>query len=454
MMLKPLLLLSAAIMSAPLLPALAQTVEAVPAVAASTGADAGFTMAQLETMVAPVALYPDTLLMQILVAATEPLDVMKASQHLQSNADEDDAARKAYAEQQDWDESVQVLTSAFPDVVTDMADHIDWTESMGSAMLVQSDDVMDAVQTMRLRAIDNGALVSGDQQTVQVEDGADGAADAASDGNDAPQRTVVIQPSDPQAVYVPQYNANTVFGSNLGGVVATTAVAFGTAALIDDIFDDDDDWNHYWGCGNCGGWNGQPIIREPDIDVDGNVNIGNRVVVDRDRLADRARGWQPDRAKADQARQRIAARRDPDGSTRMQIHKHASTQDDLRNRISARSRAPDIARNPGRVSAAAAGRPPHAHRSSGISASDRAAAVQRTKAHHPAIHATPRAKAVAHRASAPKRPAAHHSHARHTTAFAKHGPGHHVRAASHRGHVAHRRVSHGHVARGHGGRRR
>lgn len=97
MMLKPLLLLSAAIMAVPSLPALAQTADA--AKTAAPDSDDSFTTAQLETMVAPVALYPDTLLMQILVAATEPLDVMKASQHLTENADEDDAARKDFAEQ-------------------------------------------------------------------------------------------------------------------------------------------------------------------------------------------------------------------------------------------------------------------------------------------------------------------------------------------------------------------
>lgn len=440
----------------------------------SDDADAGsgnddqpaFTQDELETMVAPVALYPDTLLMQILVASTVPLDVMKADQHVRDNPEEADEDRKDFAQSQDWDESVQALTAAFPDIVEDMAEHVDWTETMGNAMLTQSDDVMDAVQAMRLMAIDNGSLVSGDQQTVDVQP-ADPAPAGGAEAQAEPEQTVVITPTDAQAVYVPQYNPNTVFSSNLGGVVATTAVAFGTAALIDDIFDDDDDWGHYWGCRDCGGWNGRPIIRDPDIDldVDGNVRIGNRVDIDRDNTRiDRDNiGWKPDRNKADAARRRIGENRNPDGSSRLPVKKSATRQDNLRRQISDRSGAPDLGRNPGRLAASAGARPPNranAKHPAKFNTSEKAHAVKRTKpaakatrpkASNAKAHATPRPapkKAVAHRAAAPRKPAvAHHAPAK-RSALKKHSSGPRAHAASHRGHA-----SRGHARGGHRGRR-
>ncbi|MDB6179354.1 DUF3300 domain-containing protein [Paracoccus sp. Z330] len=425
-----------------------------------------FTTTELETMVAPVALYPDTLLMQILVASTVPLDIMKAEQHLRDNPEEADQDRKDFAEAQDWDESVQALAAAFPDVLDDMAEHVDWTETMGNAMLTQSDDVMDAIQAMRQLAIENGTLVSGDQQTVDVQQNDLAPAQGQSDTGTAaqPQETVVITPTDPQTVYVPQYNPSTVYSPNLGGVIATTAVAFGTAALIDDIFDDDDDWGHYWGCRDCGGWNGRPIVRDPDIDldVDGNVNIGNRVNIDRDnaRIDRTDIGWKPDSGKAASARKRIENNRNGDGSSRLPVKKAASRQDNLRKQISGRTGAPDLGRDPGQLAQSVGSRPPNranAKRPAKFNPAEKSAAVKRTKtapkashpkaaaakASHPKVSRPAPKKTVAHHAAAPRKPAVTRHAVSHAPALHKHSSGTRARAASHRGHVS----------RGHRGRR-
>lgn len=272
------------------------------------------TDAELQTLVAPVALYPDTLLIQIFVAATQPLEIVKAERYLLDNSDRDPVDLEPEIEAMGWDPSVSVLATAFPEVVGQMATHIDWTETMGTAMLAQSDDVMDAVQVMRDQAIDSGALVSGPEQTVEVS------------GDD----TVVITPTQSETVYVPQYNPETVYtGPSTGDVVGTALLTFGTVALIDEIFDDDDDWYDYWGCRNCGGWNGQPIVRNPDIDIDVDRNID----IDRDiDLGDRTEiGWKPDPERQQEARDKIADHKRPEGGRgNLPVNRPEGRTDELR----------------------------------------------------------------------------------------------------------------------------
>ena len=105
------------------------------------------TQTELENLVAPVALYPDTLLIQILVASTNPMEVVKSDRLLEVNEGNDPEVVQAAIEAEGYDESVEVLAVAFPEVIEDMALHIEWTETMGDAMLAQTDDVMAAVQT-------------------------------------------------------------------------------------------------------------------------------------------------------------------------------------------------------------------------------------------------------------------------------------------------------------------
>lgn len=306
--------------------------------AATTGQDvpdeALLTQAELENLVAPVALFPDTLLIQILVASTNPMEVIKGDRLLAVNDGADAEVIQAAVEAEEWDESVEVLAVAFPEVLQDMALHIEWTETMGDAMLAQSDDVMAAVQTMRTQAINSGALASGEEQIVEVTD----------------EEAVIIQPADPEIVYVPQYDPEVVYVQDNNNVVgdAVTAglIAFGTFTIIDAIFDDDDDWNDYWGCRNCGGWGGGPIYRNPDIDIDidGNVNIGNNIGSGNigDRRPDG--GWKPDDRRKDDARGKIASKRTGDGKTKLPVNKSDSKSDALRSKLAKQSGAPDISR--------------------------------------------------------------------------------------------------------------
>lgn len=305
--------------------------------------DALLTEAELEKLVAPVALYPDALLIQILVGATQPLDVVKAERFLTDNAGEDPAALKPEIEAQGWDPSVEVLATAFPEVVSDMATHIEWTETMGDAMLAQSDDVMSAVQVMRRQAINSGALLSGPEQTVVEE--------PAADGSDV----VVIAPTSPQAVYVPQYAPQQVypqtFGLDVTDLLVGGAITFGAVSLIDEIFDDDDDWDDYWGCRNCGGWDGGPIIRDPnlDIDVDGDVTINGREINrgDRDLTLDGNRlGWTPNSARRSEAQAKIAEKRAAGGAG-LKVERPEGRTDALRAKLSGASGAADIARPEG-----------------------------------------------------------------------------------------------------------
>ncbi len=334
---------------------------------------------ELETLVAPVALYPDTLLIQVLVAATFPLEVVKADMFLGDNADTAQEDLKSLIEAEDWDESVEVLATAFPDVLEDMAAHIDWTETVGNAMLAQSDDVMAAVQVKRQAANDAGNLTSGDEQTVEVIQEGD-------------TDTIIIQPTDPEVVYVPQYETETVYvdnSSDVGDAVATGLLIFGAFAIMDEIFDDDDHWNDYWGCRNCGGWNGQPIIRNPDIDIDidGDVNIGDRNNV----------GWKPSEDRQKEARDTISRKRDKDGVTSLPVTK-PDRGDKMRSDLAKKSGAADISKS----------KNPRAgvERPSSPSAADRKAAVERTtKTQTP--KAKPRPKAPQAKAKvAPKRQAA------------------------------------------------
>jgi hypothetical protein len=356
-------------------------------------AEALLTAAELQTLVAPVALYPDTLLIQILVGSTAPLDVVKADRLLARSEGADPAGLEAEVKEEGFDPSIEVLTLAFPEIVGQMAEHIEWTETMGTAMLAQSDDVLDAVQVMRNVAIDTGALVDTEQQVVS---------------RDAATETIVIQPADPQVVYVPQYDPQVVYDNSLTDALVVGAVTFGTIALIDEIFDDDDDWYGYWGCRNCGGWGGAPIIRNPDvdIDVDGNVNIGNRVDieggdrlnvdrdninVDRDRVnvdrdnvnIDRDRtendfGWRPDPDKSGEARDKIASRQGAGGATTLPLTRPSSDTDALRDRLSSQTGTRDISRDAdvGQIRESVAADRPAANRP----------AVNRPAANRPAVN--------------------------------------------------------------------
>jgi hypothetical protein len=153
---------------------------------------------QLDSLVAPLALYPDPLLSQVLVASTYPLEIVEAAQWLQRNSNLTGAALRNAARQQNWDPSVQALT-AFPDVLKQLSGNIRWTTQLGNEFLAQQPAVMDAVQRLRGQAVTSGKLISTPQQVVTTETQGDASA-------------VEIQPADPQVIYVPFYDPMSIWG--------------------------------------------------------------------------------------------------------------------------------------------------------------------------------------------------------------------------------------------------
>src|SRR3984957_6485388 len=153
---------------------------------------------QLDTMVAPVALYPDALLSQVLVASTYPLEIAEAAQWLQQNGNLQRAQLVDAARQQNWDPSIQALV-VFPDVVNRLNSDIRWTTDLGNAFLAQQADVMAAVQRLRAEAQASGKLNSNSQEIVTSQTQGD-------------QSAIAIQPADPQVVYVPPNNPEYVWG--------------------------------------------------------------------------------------------------------------------------------------------------------------------------------------------------------------------------------------------------
>lgn len=217
---------------------------------------------ELDSLVAPIALYPDPLLAQTLAASTYPLEVVQLQQWLMKNKNLKGQALSQAVEKQDWDPSVQA-TAAFPEVVKRLADNIQWATDLGNAFLAQQSDVMDAVQRMRARAQEKGNLKTTSQQNV-----------SSTNDNDRP--VIKIEQASPDVVYVPIYDPTVVYGPPVYPYPAiwypppdyfAAGLAFGFA---DAVFLRPWWWNGAWNWGwNCGwGWGGGFI----------NINIHNRYV--------------------------------------------------------------------------------------------------------------------------------------------------------------------------------
>ncbi|MGS1104922.1 DUF3300 domain-containing protein [Achromobacter anxifer] len=258
--------------------------------------------AQLDQLMAPVALYPDSLLSQILMGATYPDDVAAAAKWSAAHTSESgDKAVKA-VEGESWDPSVKSLV-AFPSVMDMMGRQPDWVKSVGDAFLAQPDAVMDSVQRLRVQAQKAGNLKSTPQQKV-----------SSSTTND--KTVVVIEPADPQVVYVPSYNPTVVYGAWAypsyppyyyppppGSVFATSLVAgigFGLGVAAVNSMWGGFDWGH----------------NDVDIDVNryNNINVNQRI--DRNNINNNRTTWQHNPANrgntpyADQAsRQRFDSQR-------------------------------------------------------------------------------------------------------------------------------------------------
>ena len=148
----------------------------------------------LDSLLAPIALYPDQLLTQVLMASTYPLEVVEAARFVKANPSLKGAQLDDALKDQTWDPSVLSL-AAFPQVLDMMNEHLDWTQRLGDAFLDDEAGVMRTVQSLRLKAQQAGNLQSTEQQKVVVQD-----------------RTIVIEPAQPQYVYVPVYNPVVIYG--------------------------------------------------------------------------------------------------------------------------------------------------------------------------------------------------------------------------------------------------
>ena len=172
---------------------------------------------ELAALLAPIALYPDQVVAQILMASTYPLEVVVASRWVKANASLKGEALATAAKKQSWDQSVQALT-ARPDVLKMMDETLDWTQKLGDAFLAQQTEVMAMVQTLRKKAKDAGNLKSDEHQTVKVEKAPAASATAPSTATapataTAPStQTIVIQPTNPEVIYVPTYSPTYVYG--------------------------------------------------------------------------------------------------------------------------------------------------------------------------------------------------------------------------------------------------
>ena len=155
---------------------------------------------ELDSLVAPIALYSDPLLAQTLAASTYPLEVIQLQQWMDRNKNLKDKALADAVAKQPWDPSVQAL-AAYPDVIQRMAGNIQWTTDLGNAFLAQQSDVMDAVQRMRGKAESKGTLKTSAQQNVQTKTVEGG------------KQVVVIEPAQPDVVYVPSYDPEVVYGA-------------------------------------------------------------------------------------------------------------------------------------------------------------------------------------------------------------------------------------------------
>src|SRR4029079_9912744 len=193
---------------------------------------------QLDSLVAPIALYPDDLLAQTLAASTYPLEVMQLDQWMDKNKNLKDKALVDAVSKQPWDPSVQSM-AAFPEVVQRMAENIQWMTDVGNAVLAQQKDVMDAVQRMRAKAQGTGNLKTGSEQKVETKTTQSG------------QQVIVVEQANPEAGYVPSYDPAVVYGAapaeypyypySYPGYQPGTALAWGTAIAVGGA------WANNWG---------------------------------------------------------------------------------------------------------------------------------------------------------------------------------------------------------------
>lgn len=243
---------------------------------------------QLEALVAPIALYPDPLLAQVLMACTYPLEVVQAARWSKANPKVTGKELEDAMLKQPWDPSVRSLCS-IPDTLAMMNEHLEWTQDLGDAFLAQQGDVMDAVQALRAKAVAAGNLKSSKELTVTTEKPQAPPADAGVVVQPAAQQqqVIIIQPANPQVVYVPQYNPVVVYGAwpypayppypvyPPGYVAATAAISFGVGLAVGAAMWGNCSWG-YHGHSNVNiNVNNYNRVNHTNISNNGNRNTAN-----------------------------------------------------------------------------------------------------------------------------------------------------------------------------------
>jgi hypothetical protein len=222
---------------------------------------------QLDSLVAPIALYPDPLLAQTLAASTYPLEIVQLNQWLEKNKELKDKALADAVAKQPWDSSIEAM-AGLPDVVKRLANDIQWTADLGNAFLAQQNDVMDAVQRMRKKAQEKGNLTSTEQQKVEtkvIEN----------------KSVIVVEQANPQVIYVPSYDPVVVYGAPIypyppiyypswGYYAAGMAISFGVGVAMGAF------WGGGWGWGCGWGHNDITINRNNNFNRNTNIGSGNR----------------------------------------------------------------------------------------------------------------------------------------------------------------------------------
>jgi uncharacterized protein DUF3300 len=235
-----------------------------------------FKQEELEQILAPIALHPDPVVSQILMASTYPLEVVQADRWVRQNGSLKGDALSAALEKQSWDPSVKSLVN-LPQVLTMMSEKLDWTQKLGDAFLADQKKVLDTIQSLRAKAQASGNLQTTKEQTVVVE-----------------EKIIKIEPANPQVVYVPSYNPTVVYGAwpypayppyyyYPPGYVATSAFAFASGVAMGAA------WGYAWGGCN---WNGGEVDIDVDRNFESNRNINRERNATREQAGNRQGQWQ------------------------------------------------------------------------------------------------------------------------------------------------------------------
>ena len=266
-------------------PAPAPAETAAPAPAASPALaeaeqppeNSAFTREELEKLLAPIALYPDPLLAQMLPASAYPVQIVQAQRWLDKNKAL--VAKNDYSaiDNQNWDPAVKAL-ARFPDVIKLMSADLDWTTDLGDAEVNQPQDVAEGIQALRAKAEAAGTLKTTDQQTVERVEASAPPVAGAPQGSTAPQAAasyIAIQPTDPSTVYVPTYDPAAAYQPYTG---IAPLLGFGAGIAVGALWN-----NNYWNWGTgaiyppvwagYSGWNG--AVNNGNVNIGNNVNLGN-----------------------------------------------------------------------------------------------------------------------------------------------------------------------------------